>query len=174
MNFLSYDKRFCFRNELSLDKSITMVAKALDVLRVQSEFNNSVIKRNIEGISHEESVVFPNGETNPINWVLGHLIFVRNAMIEILGGNHIWNDDELSFYNRGEIPVQHKEKFPDFEMLKNHFNNSETELNRVINLRENIASETLEDLAALMLHEIYHAGQLGYIRRIIGKEGAIK
>ncbi|UOE42320.1 hypothetical protein MTP09_06705 [Chryseobacterium suipulveris] len=151
-----------------------MKATAHEFLKIQLDFNNSVISKNISGIIHEESMVFPNGEVNCMNWVFGHLIFVRNTMIQILGGEKVWNDDEFSFYARGEKPLLHQEKFPDFETLKSYFKDTENELNHVLAKTENIKAENLEDLAALMLHEIYHSGQIGYLRRILGKEGTIK
>jgi hypothetical protein len=40
---------------------------------------------NIEGITNEEALIFPNGEANCMNWVLGHLIHIRNPLLNILG-----------------------------------------------------------------------------------------
>lgn len=151
-----------------------MDTNALEFLKIQTDFNNDVISKNISGINNEEAMIFPNGEINSANWVLGHLIFIRNAMISVLGGEKVWNDEEFFFYNRGEKPLQHKEKFPDFETLKSYFKDSQNELERIFRKLENINPENMQDLAGLMLHEIYHAGQLGILRRFLGKEGAIK
>lgn len=151
-----------------------MEATALEFLKIQVDFNNDVISKNIAGISNEEAMIFPDNNANPANWILGHLIFIRNAMIQVLGGDKVWEDEEFSFYDRGEIPLQKKEKFIEFETLKSYFKDTENELNRIFRSLEKIEPETINDLAGLMLHEIYHAGQLGYLRRILGKEGAIK
>lgn len=150
-----------------------MKDNTLQFLKIQIDFNNSVISKNISGISHKESMVFHEYEANPFNWIFGHLIFIRNTMIQVLGGKKVWKDDEFSFYNRGEIPKNHIDNI-DFDILKSYFKDSENELNRILSKTENIKPENLEDLAGLMLHEIYHAGQLGYIRRLLGKEGMIK
>ena len=151
-----------------------MEATALEFMKIQVDFNNDVISKNITGISNEEAMIFPDNNANPANWILGHLIFIRNAMIQVLGGDKFWEDEEFSFYDRGEIPLQQKEKFIEFETLKSYFKDTENELNRIFRSLEKIEPETINDLAGLMLHEIYHAGQLGYLRRILGKGGAIK
>ncbi|HPZ26393.1 MAG TPA: hypothetical protein PKV58_10760, partial [Kaistella sp.] len=62
----------------------------------------------------------------------------------------------------------------DLEFLKTYFEKSVTELNNLLENMDDFKPENIEDLAALMLHEIYHSGQLGYMRRILGKEGKIK
>ncbi len=77
--------------------------------------------QNIEGISHEESIIFPNGEANCLNWIFGHLIRVRNALLQMLGENPVWNNEEFSFYDRGEIPLYRKNEFANFETLKSLF-----------------------------------------------------
>lgn len=74
---------------------------ALEFLKIQLRFNNNVVTENCKGITNEEAMIFPNGNVNCANWVLGHLIFVRNALIRVLGGNAVWEDDVYSFYNRG-------------------------------------------------------------------------
>lgn len=151
-----------------------MQATALQFLKIQLQFNNEVISKNLAGISNEEAMIFPNGEVNNVNWVFGHLIFIRNAMIKILDGTPVWNDEDYSFYDRGAKPLEHKDEFPDFEFLKSKFEKSSEEISSALEKLENVKPETVEDLAGLMLHEIYHAGQFGILRRILGKEGAIK
>lgn len=151
-----------------------MQATALQFLKTQLQFNNEVISKNLAGISNEEAMIFPNGEVNNVNWVFGHLIFIRNAMIKILGGTPVLNDEEYTFYDRGAKPLEHKNEFPDFEFLKSKFEKSSEEIFSALEKMENVKPETVEDLAGLMLHEIYHAGQFGILRRILGKEGAIK
>ena len=151
-----------------------MEATALEFLKIQFDFNSEVISKNIAGITDEESRIFHQDGANPFNWIFGHLILIRNSMIEILGGKPIWDDEDFSIYQRGEKPENHKNNFTDFDTLKSYFKDSETELNRIFKGSVDINPKNISDLSALMLHEIYHAGQLGYVRRLLGKEGAIK
>ncbi|SKB59938.1 hypothetical protein SAMN05660477_00132 [Soonwooa buanensis] len=147
---------------------------ALEFLKIQLAFNDNVLNKNLEEVSNEEALIFPNGNVNCANWVLGHLIFIRNSLIKVLGGNAVWEDKDFFFYNRGEKPLEHKDKFIGFETLRSYYKDSQNELQRVVAKPENSNHASIQDLAGLMLHEIYHSGQIGTLRRLLGKEGAIK
>lgn len=136
--------------------------------------NYKVISMNIEGISNEEAMIFPNGEANCMNWILGHLIYIRNAFLNVLGEDSVWDNDKFSFYNRGEIPLNRKNEFISFEELKSYLKETQDKLESKLNSLESIDSGIINDVSGLSLHEIYHSGQFGYLRRILGKPGAIK
>ena len=147
---------------------------ALEFLKIQIKFNNNVVTENCKGITNEEAMIFPNGNVNCANWVLGHLIFVRNALIRVLGGNAVWEDNVYSFYNRGAKPLEHVNEFVPFNSLWSYYLETQKELDRILAQSDEQESTNIEDLAGLSLHEIYHSGQLGTLRRLLGKEGAIK
>ncbi|MBK1897084.1 hypothetical protein [Chryseobacterium paridis] len=146
----------------------------IEIIKLQVQSNYQVILLNIDGITHEESMIFPNGDANCMNWILGHLIYIRNAFLNILGEESVWDGEKFSCYNRGEIPLNRKEEFVSFETLKSYLNENQEKLEKKINNLEKIDPEQVNDIATLCLHEIYHGGQLGYLRRILGKPGAIK
>ncbi|MET3537537.1 hypothetical protein [Chryseobacterium limigenitum] len=136
--------------------------------------NYKVISMNINDISNEESMIFPNGEANCMNWVLGHLIYIRNAFLNVLGEEPVWNNEKFSCYNRGEIPLNRKDEFVSFDELKSYLKSSQNKFETKLNSLESLDSVIINDISGLSLHEIYHSGQLGYIRRMLGKSGAIK
>lgn len=146
----------------------------IEIIKVQSTSTHKVILMNIEGITNEEAMVFPNGEANCMNWVLGHLIYIRNAFLNILGEDSIWDGERFSCYNRGETPLDRKDEFVTFEELKSYLNDSQEKLDTKLNNMESFNPENIKDIATLAFHETYHSGQLGYLRRILGKPGAIK
>ncbi|ASK29806.1 hypothetical protein CEY12_06645 [Chryseobacterium sp. T16E-39] len=146
----------------------------IEIIKLQVVSNYKVISMNIEGISHEESMIFPNGDANCMNWILGHLIYIRNAFLNILGEESVWDAEKFSCYNRGEIPLNRKDEFIDFEDLKSYLNKTQEKLEKKIDALEKINPENIDDIATLCLHEIYHSGQFGYLRRILGKPGVIK
>lgn len=94
-------------------------------------------------------------------------------MIKILGGTPVWKEDENKFYAQYAKPLEHKDELLPFEELRSALKKSQEELDSAIKKTEKLDEKNLEDLAGLMLHEIYHAGQFGYLRRILGKEGKI-
>lgn len=146
----------------------------IEIIKNQVASTYYVITSNIDGITHEESMIFPNGEANCMNWILGHLIYIRNPLLNILGEESVWNSDKFSFYNRGEIAVDHKDELISFEDLKSYLKQSQDRLEAKLNTLESFKPEMVKDISTLSLHEIYHSGQLGYLRRILGKPGAIK
>ncbi|GAB0156490.1 hypothetical protein CHRYSEOSP005_17550 [Chryseobacterium sp. Alg-005] len=150
------------------------IANDIEIIKIQAFSNYKVISMNLEGITHEESMIFPNGDANCMNWILGHLIYIRNAFLNILGEESVWDNEKFSAYNRGEIPLNRKDEFVNFEDLKSYLKNSQDKLESAFNKLEKIDHENVNDLAILSFHEAYHSGQLGYLRRILGKPGVIK
>jgi hypothetical protein len=149
-------------------------ANDIEIIKNQVASTYYVITANIEDITHEESMIFPNGEANCMNWILGHLIYIRNPLLNILGEESVWDREKFSFYNRGEIALNHKDKLISLEDLKAYLKQSQDKLEAKLNTLESFEPEMIKDISTLSLHEIYHSGQLGYLRRILGKPGAIK
>lgn len=133
-----------------------------------------VISINTEGITHEESMIFPDGEANCMNWVLGHLIYIRNGFLNMLGEQAVWDGESFSGYNRGAVPLERKEELVDFEDLKSYLKRSQDQLEAKLSTLERFNPDQVNDIATLCFHENYHSGQLGYIRRLLGKSGGIK
>ncbi|MGR3857011.1 hypothetical protein [Chryseobacterium indologenes] len=146
----------------------------IGIIKNQVTSNYFVITMNIDGITDEESMIFPNGEANCMNWILGHLIYIRNPLLNILGEESVWDNEKFSFYNRGEIPLDRKDELISFEELKSYLKQSQDKLEAKLSTLESFKPEMVKDISTLSLHEIYHSGQLGYLRRILGKPGAIK
>lgn len=146
----------------------------IELVKHQVGVTYKVIHINIEGITHEESMIFPNDEANCMNWVLGHLIYVRNGLLNILSEEPVWDGEVFSGYNRGAIALERKDEFVNFEELKSYLKQSQEKLDKKLANLEHFSSEQINDIATLCFHENYHSGQLGYIRRLLGKPGAIK
>lgn len=146
--------------------------QAIDILRSQLEANYMLANKNLDGISHAESLVFPDDASNPTNWILGHLIFSRNLLLEILGGEPIWKN--FTVYDRGYNAKDTKEDFRDFEDLRTLFVESQKRLIPLLDRFEGLSADAQKDVTLITLHEIYHCGQIGYMRRLLGKEGVIK
>jgi uncharacterized damage-inducible protein DinB len=146
----------------------------ITIIKYLISSNYKVISMNINDISNEESMIFPNGDANCMNWILGHIIYIRNAFLNVLGEESVWDNDQFSCYNRGEIPLDRKNEFVDFEELKTYLKASQSRFETKLNTLESIDPVLITSISGLCLHEIYHNGQLGYLRRFLGKPGAVK
>lgn len=149
-------------------------SKDIEIVKFLVSNNYTVILMNIDGVTNEEAMIFPNGDANCMNWILGHLIYIRNAFLNVLNEQSVWDQEKFSCYNRGEIPLNRKDEFVSFEELKNYLEKTQVRLEDKLVHLESIDDAIINDVSGLCLHEIYHSGQFGYLRRILGKPGAIK
>jgi len=153
------------------------------------EFSFGAINRNLEGVSHEDSVHIPQPAGNCINWVLGHIVTARGTVLTLAGGAPVLSGDSAAHYRRGSDPIHAGDNVLDLGTLRGLLADSQQQL---IPALADISEETLAlpvpeqlrrppltgsigaALARLAFHESYHNGQIGLLRRLAGKEGAIR
>jgi uncharacterized damage-inducible protein DinB len=157
----------------------------LSALLLSLKFSGIVVNKNCEDLTHAESLIHPEAEGHSFNWVLGHMVRTRNEILELLGKKPLFQKDKFSIYSpKGFDPG----KALNMEELQASFNTLQDELSKGIQsltpekLRQPaslLPGEEPKDtigsiLATVLWHEAYHAGQLGIIRRTVGKPGKIK
>ncbi|HEY6539974.1 MAG TPA: DinB family protein [Ktedonobacteraceae bacterium] len=64
-----------------------------------------VIHRQLNGLTNEESFLQPPFRGNCLNWVLGHVVFSREAVLSKLGESFPWTEAEAARYTRNSEPV---------------------------------------------------------------------
>jgi hypothetical protein len=157
-------------------------------LRHQSELTRIVVGLNADGISHEDSLVQPRPGGNCFNWVLGHLVAIYGEALPLLGQQPVRPREELSCYARGAKPITNASDALRLEDLETWWEESCRRFDAGLaalpegRLDErapfspgNDPTETVGSLlATLVFHQAYHSGQLGVLRRVAGKPGAIK
>ncbi|MDP8207225.1 MAG: hypothetical protein P9L92_11220 [Candidatus Electryonea clarkiae] len=143
-----------------------------------------VLIRNLKEISDEESLTFMQPGGNCINWVVGHILVSRNDLLVKLGKDSIINDEYYTLYKRGTEGNINYSAFPLSGMVE-ILNES---IDSVMKAIEMIKYEDLKEvdhtgesddnivgeLAFFHFHESYHIGQVGILRRLLGKEGVIR
>ena len=153
---------------------------SVEQLRKLFEVNQYAFKVNVEGLSHEESLLQPGSGANCLNWVAGHVVANRNHILELLGEAPIWDQPAYEEYKRGSKAIESGEKARPFDSIVTDFGRSQE---RIL---AGLARLKDEDLAAprgkdtlggslhfLHFHESYHIGQTALLRRLAGKPGAI-
>jgi len=155
-------------------------------LTVQIGMNLYITMKNTEGITHEESLVRAVETGNHINWLLGHVVSVRCALLPSLRQESPWSADTLAMYEHGSSGAVDAPYLPFDEILRAYHTTQERILAGVALLTdEDLAApapfspgggpETLGSLLTkATVHEGYHLGQIGILRRVVGKPGAIK
>ncbi len=148
------------------------------------DFSDIVVKQNCEGIGHEESLIESQG-SHSFNWVLGHVVRTRNDILDFVWKKPLYEKSKFDIYTPKDFDPK---KALDIRELQSSFNALQSEL------KNGIGALTVEKLnqptslvpgkesndtigsvlATILWHEAYHAGQLGIIRRLVGKPGKIK
>jgi uncharacterized damage-inducible protein DinB len=139
---------------------------------------------NLEGMTHEQSVLQPSPGGNCANWILGHLTNVQNGVMRLVGEKPVWESGDLA--KAGDDPITGPTNSIHWDTLRDRFLGSrERCLTAVSALSDTALAETVphpfggtcsraELLNTLAFHQSYHTGQLALSRRIAGLEGAIK
>jgi len=152
-----------------------------DGLKLLFQYNHYAIGVNARDLTHEESLLGPKPGGNCANWVLGHIVQNRGAILELLGEQPVWNASDGDPYKRGSAPIAGgatAKPFP--EILEALDRSQERLLAGLSRMRDSdlgsadTKGSRAAKLAGLQFHEAYHAGQLGLLRRIAGKKGAIQ
>jgi hypothetical protein len=151
------------------------------LLRYLYDIHHGAIRLNCAGLSHADSLIVPQPAGSCANWVLGHIVAFRSSTLKALGDPPFWTQDRIAPYARGTERLDPAMAAP-FETLLADLDATQERI------RAGIARLTPETLAAVapgekksleqklffgQFHEAYHAGQLGLLRRIAGKTGAI-
>ncbi|HJY64141.1 MAG TPA: DinB family protein [Ignavibacteria bacterium] len=138
------------------------------------QFNHRAIGINLKDLTHEESLVSNSSGGNSINWILGHIIINRDDIFELLGMSRERDEKFSSLYSRGTQNIASENALL-LEKLLEMFNSSQKKMEDGVSGADLSGDpEKLKRLTFLAFHEAYHVGQTGILRRIAGKEGAIK
>ena len=156
-----------------------------DALKMLFGYNYQVLKKNLAGVTHEQSLIQPEGGGNCLNWVLGHIVATRDNAVQLLNQEPVWSKEIAGVYQRGSVPLRDGSNARPFEKI---IADLETSQDRLVAGLASVSAPELSapspDLSAaktvgellfvLQFHEAYHAGQTGLLRRMAGHEGAIK
>lgn len=143
---------------------------AAEEVKLIMKYNGYVFGRNLEEISNEESLTIANDKVNTINWVAGHLVNSRDDLLEDVGRERILKPEYAEYYGRGKS-LPGPEAAIDIEEIKKDYKRLTEEINKILAEGDD---EKDQRVAFFMFHESYHAGQLGILRKLLGKEGKMK
>jgi uncharacterized damage-inducible protein DinB len=166
----------------------TETPKEVDILKRQHQGVNRTVQVNLAGITHEESLIQPKPGGNCINWVLGHLLSIYNQALPLMGQKPVLDEPTIQRYARGSDAITNPGDARRFEELLAAWDETGRRVEAGL---AGLTAEFLDQppppatpsepgqkirdvLGVLLFHQGYHAGQTGVLRRLVGKEGAIK
>jgi hypothetical protein len=154
----------------------------------QARVARIVVHRNVDGLTHEESLRQPAPGGNCLNWIMGHLAWTYAGAVGVVGQQTTLDQTALARYARGGDPITGPDEARDFGQLLAAFDEGSERFEAGLAALPAEAlsrpapsspsgdpNETIGSLLATVLfHQSYHAGQTGVLRRLIGRAGAIK
>jgi uncharacterized damage-inducible protein DinB len=159
----------------------------LQLFRQQARMAHQVVRLNIEGLTHEESLIQPRAGGNCLNWIVGHLVWVYAGALPMLQQEPPIAPGPLSRYARGTPPLRDPAEARDFAELVAAWDEATRRVDAGLaglpaemlgspapHSPGDDPNETIRSLlATICFHQAYHAGQTGVLRRVIGRPGAI-
>ena len=147
------------------------------------KMNTTMFERATQGVPAEQWLERPGDDSNPLAWIVGHVVVHRAKVARLLGLE--WSAPWEKFFERG-APLVASEQYPDAAELQRSFQQlsqkvesalpaaSEDLLNKPVPKESPSLDGTVGGTIALLcLHETYHMGQLGYLRKWLGRGRAV-
>jgi hypothetical protein len=160
----------------------------VEVFRHQARMIHGVVRTNVDGVTQEESLIQPQPGGNCLNWVVGHLVCIYGKALPLLGQEPVMEESALKRYDRGAPPLSDPADALEIRDLMTAWDETTRRIDAGLT---GLTSEVMDRpaphspsgnpnetvrtlLTTIFFHQAYHAGQTGVLRRIAGKEGAIR
>lgn len=156
-----------------------------ETLAVQFRMNDFILRSNTEGISHNDSLVRATPGSNNMNWLVSHIVATRCAVLPAVRQESIWSNEQIARYRRGMPMVEDAQHLP-FEEVLAAFratqerilagiaSTSDADFAAAAPFQPGNSPETVGTLLMkIAIHEAYHLGQTGILRRVAGKPGVL-
>ncbi len=144
------------------------------------KFNNAFVSRALAGLDEANAWQRPAGG-NPIAWLLGHVTHSRQQLLALLGAP--WDSGLGAAFKRG-APLQGAPSYPSVSAIAAAWAATHHRMRdafaavtdeRLLEPAAGVSipgTKTVADVISfLALHESYHVGQMGYVRRALGLPG---
>lgn len=141
--------------------------------------NNRVIGRQLNGLTHADSLVQPPVRGNCLNWVIGHIVVHRDYILDALGGEKLLDEAVVARYDRESEPIlEDGDDVLPLETLQSLLDESlarisasltsATEESLSADLPDGAQQTVGKSVAFLQWHETYHVGQAELLRQLAG------
>ncbi len=156
----------------------------IDTLKSQFGYCQFVTQLNLKDLEPSDTFLASGENGNCINWVLGHILASRDHLLELMGCEPVFGAEGCERYKNGSAAVHGPEDGVEHARLSELFEQSQAAVEAGLDafdparFAEEVSwvpgGERKEPLGkmlpGLIFHEAYHAGQIGIIRRLIGKD----
>jgi uncharacterized damage-inducible protein DinB len=154
-----------------------------EMLISQFQFNQMVLTRLLSDVAHDESLKPTLEDGKCINGLLGHILAARSDLLTQMQCASHWNEDDAAPYliAEGRFEAAAARKLDElkavladsYERLIAAIEGSRATLDEMSPLPTATGRKLTwgQRAGSYICHEAYHAGQIGLMRRLIGKPG---
>lgn len=145
--------------------------------------NANLLEKSCRDLSRQEWRRRPAEASNPVLWIVGHIIWNRSRALAMLGEE--WTRPWLPLFARGAA-LSDDAQYPAAEELMAAWHDVAAHLTAALDAAagETLAAPVAEKspsydgtvggmVAFLAFHETYHVGQVSYLRCWLGHEGVV-
>ncbi len=144
--------------------------------------NYSAVKKLIDDVTEEESVMQIENITNHIRWQTGHIVNSADFMLSILSEDGATPDEWKELFKRGAESRDDASVYPSMSELKEKLyslydklpealeDKSDTFLDEEIEIAPGWKESRINSLIFFGEHTFYHCGQIAMMIRSIGRE----
>ncbi len=161
-----------------------MTPPAAKTLMDLMQFNNETIHMQLKDISHDQSLLQLPFRGNCLNWVIGHILEVRQEWLDMLGLPGIMTEAERKSYGYGSEEITCADQAIDLDSLVKRLDESQVtlaakleslsqaELDREVEIWRGKVP-LAQALSFFQWHDAYHTGQLEQLRQLAGKDDKV-
>ena len=146
--------------------------------------NVRVIEMQINGLTHEDSLLQPEARGNCMNWVLGHIAASRDSVLKMLDEEPMLTEVEKKRYVNGSEPITQDGE--DLIRLERLLELIQAGQERIENALAGLDMSKLEEMVGKdgdvrlgdrlhfwYFHDTYHTGQTEYLRQLAGTDDQV-
>jgi DinB superfamily len=133
-----------------------MAASAAEVIAYIFAANTGLVAKAFEGVADDQLWARATPENNPILWIAGHMVGTRALILRLLG-------DPVD-----EILRVHADLAPRLQARLVALTADDLAREATVGPKPFGAKSFADQLGFFALHDSYHAGQLGYVRKTLG------
>src|SRR5262245_11052473 len=143
--------------------------------------NDGLMRRALEGLTEDQLWHRPTDHSNPMFWLLGHVVHTRGGVLRILGDNYRTGWGEI--FQRGAA-LRDRAAYPSLTDIERVRDEVSTRIQQqlasageeqlaadAVGAKLPMARTVADQVAFLAMHDSYHVGQLGYLRKMLGHSG---
>jgi uncharacterized protein YndB with AHSA1/START domain len=142
--------------------------------------NSALIVRAFDGLGDDRLWHRPTPHNNPPLWIAGHIVHVRGSMLRLLGGDPLdtgWGDlfaggaaldDPAKYPGKADVLRVHEEVAKRIVARLGALTAADLAREATIGPKPPGVKTVGDQLGFFALHDSYHVGQLGFIRKALG------